>query len=414
MPAQPTSGPPAQRARPRDLGVGVGILPSGPTASIVDVAGVSVGHRTVWRDEAAPPIGRGTARTGVSVIVPFDPRDLFRSRVPAATAVLNGAGEAIGRTGIDEWGLLETPIFLTSSMAIGRACDAAVSALISPAVADGRDDALIPVVAECDDGYLNQSFPVQIDATDVDAALADAAGPDRGAPASGVVGAGTGMRAFGLKGGIGTASRLVVPGHRWGSGSGRPAGEAHALGVLVLANFGELTRLTIDGVRVGEALIADGWPEEDAPATGGTGARPPGRGADGSCIVVVATDAPLLPQQLGRLARRAGLGLARAGSIGHHGSGEIFLAFSTGLRVPRGSAEPVHAFRAIDDEYLDPLFGAVVEATEEAVLDALFSADTVQGRDGRIVQGLPIERTLELLHAAGRISAGGSQRMGRG
>ncbi len=162
---------------------------------------------------------------------------------------------------------------------------------------------------------------------------------------------------------------------------------------MVLANFGRMGRLTVDGVRVGEALTAGGWPE----------AIPHDR-ERGSCAVVVATDAPLLGPALTRLARRAGMGLARTGSTAGHGSGEIFLAFSTGLRIPRGSGQPLLAVETIDDEYLDPFFGAVVEATEAAVLDALFRADTVEGRDGHVVRGLPIDRTLAMLHAAGRLA----------
>ena len=170
--------PPLPRARPRDLGVRIGSLTPGPTNSIVDVANVRVGHATVWRDEPPPPDGRGMARTGVTAIVPFDVGELFRRRVPAGAAVLNGAGEAIGITTIQEWGVLETPILLTSSMAIGRVYDAAVATLVDLDEAAGIDDALMPVVAECDDGWLNASRRVQVEAADVEAALADAAGPE--------------------------------------------------------------------------------------------------------------------------------------------------------------------------------------------------------------------------------------------
>ena len=377
-------------------------MPPGPTNSIVDVAHVRVGHRTVWRDEPAPPAGGGIARTGVTSIVPFQPGELFRSRVPAGAAVLNGAGEAIGITAIREWGALETPIFLTSSMAIGRVYDGAVAALVELDETAGDDDALMPVVAECDDGWLNASRRVQVDEADVRGALAAAVGAEAGATAGGALGAGTGMVCYELKGGIGTASRVVLPtdrrAARLASGiheadAAATSGDAYTVGVLLLANFGRLERLSVDGVRVGEALLADGWP--DNPAGGGH--------ERGSCVVVVATDAPLLGPALERLARRAGLGLARTGSTAGHGSGEIFLAFSTGTRIPRGSHAPLRQVDLIDDEYLDPFFGAVVEATEEAVLDALFRADTVAGRDGHVVHGLPIDRTLELLRGAGRV-----------
>jgi len=401
MSPRPSSPPPA-RARPRDLGVIIGKMPSGPTDSIVDVPNVRVGHQTVWRDEAMPPAGRGVARTGVTAIVPFGVGELFGSRVPAGAAVLNGAGEAIGITSIGEWGTLETPIFLTSSMAIGRVYDGAVATLVALDDRAGADDALMPVVAECDDGWLNTSRHVQVDAADVRAALDAAAGPDAGPAPGGALGAGTGMICFELKGGIGTASRLVEPIDRrasWATPERRrisPAGPTYTVGVLALTNFGRIERLTVDGVRVGETLVAEGWPK--IKERGERGER-----EWGSCIVVVATDAPLLGPALERLARRAGLGLARTGSIAGHGSGDIFLAFSTGVRIPRGSSQPLWTAEVVNDEYLDPFFGAVVDATEAAVLDSLFRADTVEGRDGHVVPGLPVDRTLALLAAAGRV-----------
>ena len=258
----------------------------------------------------------------------------------------------------------------------------------------------MPVVAECDDGWLNTSRRVQVDAEDVAAALADAAGPERGPVAGGAVGAGTGMVCFELKGGIGTASRIVHPLDRRDDhgvddpGDVRDDATAYTVGVMVLANFGRIGRLTVDGVRVGETLLAEGWPDD----------LPHGR-ERGSCAVVVATDAPLESAALTRLARRAGMGLARTGATAGHGSGEIFLAFSTGARIQRGAGQALRRLEVVDDEYLDPFFAAVVEATEEAVLDALFRADTVVGRDGHVVRGLPVERTLALLRAAGRLPA---------
>jgi D-aminopeptidase len=391
--AQPAFGGPPARARPRELGVQIGLLPPGPTNSIVDVAGISVGHASIWRDEAPPPAGRGIARSGVTAIVPFDPAELFTNRVAAGAAVLNGAGEMIGITAIGEWGVIETPIFLTSSMAIGRVYDAAVEALVERIPSAGLDDALMPVVAECDDGYLNTSRTVQVSSSDVRAAIDGARGADAGPAASGVVGAGVGMHGFELKGGIGNASR-VVPAFvrpRFVQAQANPAGSpTFNVGVLTLTNFGRLERLTIDGVRVGAALAADGWPSM-------------GDDEEGSCIVVVATDAPLLPNQLVRLARRAGLGLARAGSTGGHGSGEIFVAISTAVRWRRGDG-PLVSTTHLHDGYLDPFLAAVVEATEEAVVDSLFVADTVVGRDGHRLAGLPVERALAMLLAAGRLA----------
>ena len=394
--AQPAAGCPPARARPRELGVRIGLLPPGATNSIVDVTGISVGHASVWRDEPAPPAGRGTARTGVTAIVPFSPAELFGNRVAAGAAVLNGAGEMIGITSIGEWGLIETPIFLTSSMAIGRVYDAAVELLVERIPNAGIDDALMPVVAECDDGYLNASRTVQVGLADVRAALDGARGADAGSAASGVVGAGVGMHGFELKGGIGNASRVVSAAVRPRFGQAAPssaggAPPAYNVGVLTLTNFGRIERLTIDGVRVGAALAADGWPSMSPDE-------------QGSCIVVVATDAPLLPNQLVRLARRAGLGLARAGSTGGHGSGEIFVAISTAVRSRRGDG-PLVATTHLHDGYLDPFLAAVVEATEEAVVDSLFVADTVVGRDGHRLVGLPVDRTLAMLAAAGRLAS---------
>lgn len=352
--------------RVADLGIKIGTLPTGPTASIVDVPGVGVGHATVWRDEPPPPQGRGIARTGVTVLDPGG--NLFRSPIPAGGAVLNGAGECTGFLAASEWGLAETPIFLTSTMQLGRVYDAACELLIEEDPGIGADDVIIPIVAECDDSFLNDSRRMQVTRTDVktalDAARAAAGGP---APAEGAVGSGTGMSCLGFKGGIGTASRLIPSGH--------------VLGVLVMTNFGSQERLTIDGVPVGRLLP----PEHASP--------PPG----GSCITVVVTDAPLDSAACTRLARRAGLGLARTGSTGHHASGEIFLALATGLRAPRDQPASVDS---ITGRGLDPFFAAAVEATEEAVINSLLAAPTVTGRDGNTSRGLPADQVRALLHAA--------------
>ncbi len=377
--------------RARELGITIGLLPSGPTASIIDVPGVGVGHATVWRDEPPPPDGRGVARTGVTVIDLGG--NLFRSPVPAGGAVLNGAGECTGFLSAREWGLAESPVFLTSTMQVGRVYDAACELLMAEDPSIGVDDVLIPIVAECDDSFLNDARRMQVTASDVATALAASrASIGAGAPAEGAVGAGTGMTCFGFKGGIGTSSRLTPSGH--------------TVGVLLLSNFGERERLTVDGVGVGRLLGAD--PADlSAPAEPSAQAtRPPA----GSCIVVAVTDAPLDAAACVRLGRRAGLGLARTGSTGHHGSGEIFLAMATGLRGARGAdasepPEPPEPPRsgpasALAGRALDPFFAAVVEATEEAVLNSMLSAPTVSGRDGNTSFGLPAERVAELL--AGR------------
>jgi len=351
------SGPPSQRGpRLRELGVRIGRLEAGAGDAITDVPGVRVGHVTVWRDE--PQV----ARTGVTAIVPGE--GLAGAPLRAGGAVLNGAGEMTGFITASEWRLIETPVYLTSTMAVGRIYDGAVSVAIAsdPVVAD---QVVIPVVGECDDSWLSTAAPVQVQAADAGRAVA-AAAPGR--VGEGAVGAGTGMVCFGWKGGIGTASRR--------------AGE-HVVGALVLANFGSAPDLRFDGIPVGRELP-------------GPGKAPP---PAGSCIAVLATDAPLDGAQLERLARRAGLGLARTGSVAHHGSGEIFLAFSVAERRPRGESATAPGF---PDGGLGDVFTAAVEATEAAVLNALWAAPDVAGREGRSTPGLPHEPVLELLRRGGR------------
>jgi D-aminopeptidase len=350
----------------RELGLRIGAHEAGAANAITDVPGVAVGHVTVWRDE---PEGRGIARTGVTAILPGPVEGLFRSLVPAGTAVLNGAGELTGSVGIREWGTLETPVYLTSTMAVGRVYDGAVTAAVAADAAVGDEDVVIPVVGECDDSWLNDAAIVQVEAEDAGRAVAAARG---GAVAEGAVGAGTGMMAFDWKAGIGTASRIVPD-----------AGAT--VGVLVLANFGSWDQLRMDGVPVGRHLGAPG----DARSR-----------EAGSCIAVVATDAPLASSQLERLARRAGLGLARTGSVAHHGSGEIFVAFATTGRPLRGGRREA----SFPDAGLNGLFAATVDAAEEAVLNALWAAPDVTGRRGRLARGLPHETVLALLREQGRLA----------
>jgi D-aminopeptidase len=358
--------------RATDLGIEIGILPSGPTASVLDVPGVGVGHATVWRDEPPPPEGRGTARTGVTVLDPGG--NLFRSPVPAGGAVLNGAGECTGFIAISEWGITETPVFLTSTMQVGRVYDAACELLMAEEPAIGRENVIIPIVAECDDSFLNDARRMQVTKEDVAVALRAARDSIGGStPAEGAVGAGTGMTCFEFKGGVGTASRTTSSGH--------------TLGVLLLSNFGRRERLTVAGVPVGQ-LLAHEQPPREAPLPAG------------SCIVVVVTDAPLDSAACVRLARRAGLGLARTGSTASHGSGEIFLALATGLRGRHSVTDPPRPAQ-IEGPDLDEFFAAAVEATEEAVLNSMLASPTVAGRDGNTSPCLPADRVRELLRAAG-------------
>ncbi|MEN3284695.1 MAG: D-aminopeptidase [Solirubrobacteraceae bacterium] len=336
----------------REHGLRIGEFEPGPRCSIADVEGVRVGHVTVAHDE--PEV----ARTGVTAIVPAPVDTLFAQPLRAGAAVLNGAGEMTGSLQIAEWGVIETPVYLTATMAVGRVYDGAVAAAVAADRAVGVEDVVIPVVAECDDSWLSDPRAVHVEAADAGRAVdaADAAFEQ------GAVGAGAGMVCFDFKGGIGSASRVAG---------------ARTVGVLLLANFGARRHLRIDGVPVGRLLGDD------------EGARPE---PAGSCIVVVATDAPLGSGQLTRIARRAGLGLARTGSTAHHASGEIFLALSTA----RGA-------EALPDGDLDPLFEATVDATEEAVVNALWSAETTVGREGRVAHGLPHHAVLELLEAHRRL-----------
>jgi D-aminopeptidase len=345
--------------RAREVGIRIGTLPPGPTDSVLDVSGVGLGHATVWRDEAPPPGGRGIARTGVTTLLVAE--DAYLRPVSAGGAVLNGAGECTGFLTAAEWGVVETPIYLTSTMQVGRVYDAACEIALEqhPEVAD---DVVIPVVAECDDSYLNDCRRMQVGPDDVRASRQGAL-DSRGAvqpPEEGAVGAGTGMTCLGYKGGIGTASRVTE--------------DRHTVAVVLLTNFGTSPQLVVDGVPMGRqgALSAVGTTE--APA--------------GSCIGVVVTDAPVDGAGCARLARRVGLGLARVGSAAHHGSGEIFLAVSTGLRLDR---DGVPQAMPVSGRALDPLFEAVVEASEEAVLNSMLGAPTVAGRDGNTSTGLVLE-----------------------
>jgi D-aminopeptidase len=355
----------------RDLGLRIGSLDPGENDAITDVAGVSVGHVTVWRDEPDPPTGRGIARTGVTVVVPGPPELLFGEPAPAGAAVLNGSGELTGFLQISEWGQLETPIYLTSTMAVGRVFDGAVAAAVAADPRVGVEDVVIPIVGECDDSDLSEPRIVQVEAADAARALVAASSDS---VAEGCVGAGTGMVSFDWKAGIGTASRVVPE-------------VGATLGVLVLANFGSAPDLRVDGVAVGETIRPPGWePGPDA----------------GSCIGIVATDAPLRGDQLERIARRAGLGLARTGSVAKHGSGDIFLAFSTDRRE-RAPTSPRTPLEIVPDKQLDDLFAATVDATEEAVANALWAAVETRGRDGRVAHALPKGDVLALLERHGRI-----------
>ncbi|HXG44241.1 MAG TPA: P1 family peptidase [Gemmatimonadales bacterium] len=359
-------GPLPAQVRARAVGVAPGVFPPGPRNAITDVSGVRVGHATV---DAGDSI-----HTGVTAILPHG-GNLFLERVPAAIRVGNGFGKLLGVTQVRELGELETPILLTCTLCVWKAADALVAWLLEQPGME-RVRSINPVVGETNDGGLNAIRLRPIGPAEVRAALAAA---DTGAVAEGSVGAGRGTRAFCWKGGIGTASR-VLP-RRYGG---------WIVGVLVQSNFGGL--LQVAGAPVGRELGCDDFREAQKEDQG-----------DGSIMVVVATDAPLLARNLERLAARALSGVARTGSYMDNGSGDYVIAFSTapGLRRPFGERRP--AAPELENEELGPLFQAVVEATEEAIYNSLFMATPVRGRE-RTVEPVPLHRVREIL---ARYRAGG-------
>ena len=361
------------RARARDLGVAPGVLAPGPWNAITDVAGVRVGHTTVVEGDSV--------RTGVTAVLPHA-GDLFRERVPAAVVVGNGFGKLLGSTQVTELGELESPILLTCTLCVWRAADAMVAwQLAQPGMERVRS--INPLVAETNDGTLNAAIRSRpIAPAHVVAALEGArAGP----VAEGSVGAGTGTVAFGWKGGIGTSSRRLSA-----------AAGGWTVGVLVQANFGGV--LTVAGARVGEALGRHPFVRATAPATDTAGR---GSGANGSIIIVVATDAPLSDRNLRRLGARALLGLGRTGSYASNGSGDYVIAFSTAAEVRRAVDAPRLATRELGNgEELSGLFAAAADATEEAIYDALFTATTVSSRGGT-VEAIPLDRVRAVLRAHG-------------
>jgi D-aminopeptidase len=355
------------RPRIRDLGVEPGILPPGPLNAITDVNGVRVGHRTLIRGESV--------RTGVTAILPHG-GNLFQRKAPAAVYVGNGFGKAAGFLQIQELGNLETPIVLTNTLSVGTAVEAVVAwTLEQPGNQEVRS--VNAVVGETNDGFLNDIRGRHVTAEDVRAAIAAA---KAGAVEEGSVGAGTGTMAFGWKGGIGTSSRRLPA--RLGG---------YTVGALVQTNFGGV--LAIDGVRVGERLGRYSFQEELA------------KRESGSCMIVLATDAPLSSRNLGRLAKRAVLGLARTGSFLSNGSGDFVIAFSTRNLVPYEPQERTVAIEEVTNDAMSPLFLAAVEAVEEAVYNSLLKATTVTGFQGHAAEAIPVDRVRELLAEAGRVKS---------
>ncbi len=372
--------------RTRDLGIAIGLGSPGPLNAITDVAGVRVGHATIIEGDGPLVVGQGPVRTGVTVVVPRGPDD-WHEPVFAGCHRLNGNGELTGLEWVRESGKLTTPIAITNTHSVGVVRDALVAASIGDADPNAASWSL-PVVGETYDGLLNDINGFHVRPEHLRAALDTATG---GLVTEGNVGGGTGMVCHEFKGGIGTASR-VVSDDRGG----------HTVGVLVQANYGKRAWLRVDGVPVGAEIGIDQIPSPYSQVRR-TAAVPPG---SGSIIIVVATDAPLLPYQLERLAQRAGLGLARAGGTGGHTSGDLFIAFATGNRLPTEDEDHpqllTYDVRTVGDIVIDALFDATIEATEEAIINALVAAETMVGRDGMTAHALPHDRLLEVMARYGR------------
>ena len=362
--------------RARGLGVPFDGTP-GPLDAITDVSGVEVGFTTLVRGDGPLRVGEGPVRTGVTEILPRGTKGL--DPVYSAWFSLNGNGEMTGTTWVDEAGLLYGPIGITNTHSVGTVRDATIAWGVKRGSVH-EDDWSLPVVAETWDGFLNDINGFHVKPEDVFTALDTAKG---GPVMEGNVGGGTGMVCYGFKGGTGTASRVLT----------KEEG-AYTVGVLVQCNCGRRKQLTIAGVPVGKEI-----PQNEPYAGLGSSALPPGnetRGDVGSIIIVIATDAPLLPHQLKRLARRASMGLARTGSVSGNSSGDIFFAFSTAN--PRADAEPgPNSVLTVSNERITPLFAATVEATEEAIVNAMVAAKTMTGINGHTVMALPHEQLQQVL-----------------
>jgi D-aminopeptidase len=378
-----TSMPKETRPRARETGLKIGVLPTGNLNAITDVAGVRVGHTTVIRGE--------NVRTGVTAILPHD-ANLFQEKVPGAVFVGNGFGKLSGSTQVDELGEIETPILLTSTLSVPRVGDFLLDYMLA---LPGNESvqSINPLVAETNDGFLNDIRGRHISREDVFAAIKNAGA---GKVEEGSIGAGTGTIAFGFKGGIGTSSRKL------------PASlGGYTVGVLVQTNFGGV--LTIDGAPVGVELgkyyLKDAV-EAAQKANSQTSKTKNDVNdlADGSIIIVIATDAPVDARQLKRMAARAMMGLARTGAAGTNGSGDYAIGFSTAAeaRLKAADANP-RTVKLLSNDAMSPLFLSVIEATEEAIYNSLFRATTVTGREKRTIEALPIEKTLGILRKYGKL-----------
>jgi len=366
-----------QAVRARDLGVPFDGTP-GPLNAITDVAGVEVGYATTIRGEGKLVIGKGPVRTGVTAIIPRG-HDSLNDPVYAAVFSLNGNGEMTGTHWIEESGFLEGPVVITNTHSVGVARDAVIAWRIKHGASDASGYWWsLPLVAETWDGWLNDTNGFHVKPEDVFHALDSAHG---GAIEEGSVGGGTGMICYEFKGGNGTASRKIDI----KVGKDKPA-QSYTVGVFVQANFGRRALLMIAGVPVGKEIPGSVYKEDT-----------------GSCIAVVATDAPLLPNQLKRLARRVSIGLARTGTISGNGSGDLFIAFSTANRNSWAPDQVTHSVQTVPNDLMDPIFTGVVEATEEAVVNVLVDNQTMTGASNHRVEALPHDRLYEILKKYNRL-----------
>lgn len=355
------------KKRARDYGVQIGVMQTGKWNAITDVEGLQVGQVTLTKGDSV--------RTGVTAIIPY-PGNIFQQKVPAAIYVGNGFGKLAGSTQVNELGNLETPIILTNTLNVATGMDALIAYTLQQP-GNEKTASVNAVVGETNDGYLNDIRGRHVTKEDVLWAIKNA---KEGPVEEGTVGAGAGTVCFGFKGGIGTASRKL------------PASlGGYTIGVLVQTNFGGV--LQIDGVPIGAELGKFSFSNQLL------------NNVDGSCMMIVATDAPLDHRNLMRLAKRAMMGMAKTGGIASNGSGDYVIAFSTaaGARIPHAAQEPVKNIPVLQNDEMSPLFMATIEATEEAIINSLFTASTVKGKDGHQAEALPLEKVIPLMKKYNRI-----------
>lgn len=356
-----------QRARARELGITIGDLSPGPLNAITDVEGVKVGQTTIIQGQ-----GKHAVRTGVTVICPPQGQK-YSEKLYAAFFSLNGWGEMTGIGPIEERGWMETPIFLTGTYNVGIVYSAAVDYLKEMITGQNNGQIPVPVIAECFDDFLSDTQSRRIAKKDVFKAIESATG---GPVEEGSVGGGTGMTSFGFKGGIGTSSRVV-----------RIGSDSYTVGVLVMANTASRNQLRIDGAPVGKEIQGFGYTE----------------GKTKSIILIAATTAPLLPYQLKKIAKRVAMGLAQTGAISHTGSGDIILAFSTANRLNLKRNQAFQKIKAVNDFWITPIYQGTVEATQEAIINALTSARTIVGRNGNTAHGIPLDQVLGIMKKYNRL-----------